>query len=133
MGHARTRQPDARQELLKTLYRTVTREFSDMPWDALLQQTLLDYVQSRKPRVLFVGYGETDEWGHKRPVTISFCSPRTTSTASSGALDDDAVDPAVQGPNHVSHHDGPWPRRRPRELEAPRLERGRRREHVDSR
>ena len=53
-----------RQELLNTLYRTATREFPDMPWDALLQQTLLDYVATYKPRVLFVGYGETDEWAH---------------------------------------------------------------------
>ncbi len=53
-----------RQDLLNTLYRTTTHEFSDMPWDAFLQQTLLDYVETNKPRVLFVGYGETDEWAH---------------------------------------------------------------------
>jgi hypothetical protein len=53
-----------RQQLLNTLYRTVTHEFSDMPWDAFLQQTLLDVVAVEKPRLLFVGYGETDEWAH---------------------------------------------------------------------
>jgi len=52
------------QALLNTLYRSVTHEFSDMPWDAFLQQTLLDTVASEKPRLLFVGYGETDEWAH---------------------------------------------------------------------
>lgn len=52
------------QALLNTLYRTSTHEFSDMPWDAFLQQTLLGYVAANKPRVLFVGYGETDEWAH---------------------------------------------------------------------
>ena len=52
------------QALLNTLYRTATHEFSDMPWDALLQQTLLDTVAAEKPRLLFVGYGETDEWAH---------------------------------------------------------------------
>ena len=35
-----------------------------MPWDAFLQQTLLDVVAEEKPRLLFVGYGETDEWAH---------------------------------------------------------------------
>ncbi len=35
-----------------------------MPWDGLLQETLLDYVATKKPRLLFVGYGETDEWAH---------------------------------------------------------------------
>jgi hypothetical protein len=53
-----------KEELLNTLYRTTTHEFSDMPWDAFLQQTLLDYVAKNKPRLLFVGYGETDEWAH---------------------------------------------------------------------
>ena len=55
---------NASQELLNTLYRTVTHEFSDMPWDAFLQQTLLGVVAAEKPRLLFVGYGETDEWAH---------------------------------------------------------------------
>ena len=53
-----------RQELLNTLYASITHEFSDMPWDALLQQTLLEYVRAKKPRLLFVGFGETDEWAH---------------------------------------------------------------------
>jgi hypothetical protein len=53
-----------KEDLLNTLYRTTTHEFSDMPWDAFLQQTLLDYVAKNKPRLLFVGYGETDEWAH---------------------------------------------------------------------
>jgi len=56
--------PTSNQALLNTLYKTTTREFSDMPWDALLQQTLLEEVARRRPRVLFVGYGETDEWAH---------------------------------------------------------------------
>ncbi len=56
--------PTPRQEVLNTLYRTTTHEFTDMPWDAFLQQTLLDYVEIWRPRVLFVGYGETDEWAH---------------------------------------------------------------------
>jgi hypothetical protein len=56
--------PTATQALLNTLYRTTTHEFSDMPWDGLLQQTLLEEVTRRRPRVLFVGYGETDEWAH---------------------------------------------------------------------
>jgi hypothetical protein len=30
-----------------------------------LQVALLDYVKAAKPRVLFVGYGETDNWAHQ--------------------------------------------------------------------
>jgi bisphosphoglycerate-independent phosphoglycerate mutase (AlkP superfamily) len=32
--------------------------------DSFTQVTLLDYVRSAHPRVLFVGYGETDDWAH---------------------------------------------------------------------
>jgi hypothetical protein len=54
----------AREQLVNKLYGTITREFTDMPWDGLLQETLLGYVAAKKPRLLFVGYGETDEWAH---------------------------------------------------------------------
>jgi len=56
--------PSPPEELLNELYRTTTREFSDMPYDAFLQQALLGFIAAHKPRVLFVGYGETDEWAH---------------------------------------------------------------------
>ncbi len=53
-----------RQQLLNDLYLHSTRlEDDDIP-NAFLQPPLLDYVRSRKPRALFVGYGETDNWAH---------------------------------------------------------------------
>jgi hypothetical protein len=61
-------------QLLNTMYATITREFSDMPWDALLQQTLLEYVRAKKPRLLFVGYGETDEWAHNGRYDLTLAS-----------------------------------------------------------
>lgn len=53
-----------RDELLNTLYRTTTHLDADDPSNALLQVAMLDYVKAAKPRVLFVGYGETDSWAH---------------------------------------------------------------------
>ncbi len=55
---------DARQALLNELYRTTTRLDDEDVWDSFLQTPLLDYVKSAHPRVLFVGYGETDNWAH---------------------------------------------------------------------
>jgi hypothetical protein len=52
------------QDLLNRLYRTTTRLDDDDVYDSFLQIPLLDYVQTGKPRVLFVGYGETDNWAH---------------------------------------------------------------------
>jgi hypothetical protein len=51
--------------LLARLLATTTR-FDEEDLDcALLQVELLDYVRAHKPRVLFVGYGETDGWAHQ--------------------------------------------------------------------
>jgi len=53
-----------RQELLNDLYLHSTRLEDDDTPNSLLQPPLLDYVRSQKPRALFVGYGETDNWAH---------------------------------------------------------------------
>ena len=42
---------------------------SNLPWrdvvfDAWLGQAALEHVKSAKPRVIYVGFGETDEWAH---------------------------------------------------------------------
>jgi hypothetical protein len=53
-----------REELLNDLYRTTTRLDADDVYDSFLQIPLIDYVRASHPRVLFVGYGETDNWAH---------------------------------------------------------------------
>jgi hypothetical protein len=53
-----------RQEVVNDLYRTLTRYDDTDVFGALLQIPLLDYVSQEHPRVLFVGFGETDEWAH---------------------------------------------------------------------
>ena len=53
-----------RQELLNQLYQTTTRLDDEDVYDAFLQIPLLDSFAKQQPRVLFVGYGETDNWAH---------------------------------------------------------------------
>jgi len=54
-----------RDALLRELYASTTQfDEEDCP-NSFLQVSLLDYVKSGKPRVLFVGYGETDNWAHQ--------------------------------------------------------------------
>jgi hypothetical protein len=53
-----------RQELLNDLYQTTTRLDDEDVWDSFLQVPLLECVKSEHPRLLFVGYGETDNWAH---------------------------------------------------------------------
>jgi len=57
--------PTARDKLLDTLYETTTRFDDEDAYDSFLQVPLLDFVQRVHPRVLFVGYGETDNWAHQ--------------------------------------------------------------------
>lgn len=53
-----------REELLNQLYRETIKLDSEDVYDSFLQPPLLDFVKARHPRVLFVGYGETDNWAH---------------------------------------------------------------------
>jgi hypothetical protein len=53
-----------RQQLLDELYRTTTRLDDEDVYDAFMQVALLDSFATHQPRVLFVGYGETDNWAH---------------------------------------------------------------------
>jgi hypothetical protein len=54
-----------RTALLRELFTTTTQfDEEDCP-NSFLQIPLIDYVKSGGPRVLFVGYGETDNWAHQ--------------------------------------------------------------------
>jgi hypothetical protein len=53
-----------RQALLNELYRTTTRLDDEDVYDSFMQVPLLEALPKDQPRVLFVGYGETDNWAH---------------------------------------------------------------------
>ena len=53
-----------RQALLNELYASTTRMDYEDVYDSFLQIPLMDSFASEQPRVLFVGYGETDNWAH---------------------------------------------------------------------
>jgi len=53
-----------REALLEQLYQQTSELETGDIWDAFLQIPLIDYVKTARPRVLFVGYGETDWWAH---------------------------------------------------------------------
>jgi hypothetical protein len=51
-------------ELLNELKAETVRIWPDEPFDPLPFHTAVEYVKAKKPRVLFLGLGETDEWAH---------------------------------------------------------------------
>jgi hypothetical protein len=53
-----------RETVVNELYRTTTQLEDTDVYDSFLQIPLMDSFASAHPRVLFVGYGETDNWGH---------------------------------------------------------------------
>ena len=55
----------SRDALLRQLFETTTRFDEEDVGNSFLQVSLLDYVKTGQPRVLFVGYGETDNWAHQ--------------------------------------------------------------------
>ena len=103
VGHAVSANRRTRgEELLNTLYRTITHEFSDMPWDALpAADAARTYVAAKKPRLLFVGYGETDEWAHNGRYDLVLQSAHNVDGFIRELWDDDAGDAAVPGPDDV--------------------------------
>jgi hypothetical protein len=54
-----------REALLNRLYATTTQLDAEDVYDAFLQVPLLESFGRLQPRVLFVGYGETDNWAHQ--------------------------------------------------------------------
>jgi hypothetical protein len=67
---------DARRMQLRDLYASTTRLWADNAMDALMHQSMLTALDERMPRVLFIGYGETDEWAHAGEYDLYLQSAR---------------------------------------------------------
>jgi hypothetical protein len=58
------RDRSANGKLLLELYQTTTRLEGDDPFDSFLHIVLREHLKKHRPRVLFVGYGDTDNFQH---------------------------------------------------------------------
>ena len=58
--------PSAELVLLNKLRRETVHIWGDEPFDPVPYYTMIEYVKQHKPRVLFMGLGETDDWAHSR-------------------------------------------------------------------
>jgi len=56
--------PGERGRLFAELYRTTTHLYGSNALDGFLHVALKDHLTRHHPRVLFVGYGDTDLWAH---------------------------------------------------------------------
>lgn len=53
-----------RGKLFLELYRNTTRLEGVDPYDSFLSVSILDHLKTHRPRVLFLGFGDTDGWAH---------------------------------------------------------------------
>ena len=56
--------PNSNLELLNALKLETVRIWPDEAFDPVPFHTAMEYLKIQKPRVLFLGLGETDEWAH---------------------------------------------------------------------
>lgn len=75
---AGTEPPSARQAIINELYDTLVRVWDDNTFDAPMHLAAKELVRSTKPRLLFVGFGETDEWQHMGRYDLLLQSARRT-------------------------------------------------------
>jgi hypothetical protein len=67
-----------RQELLNQLISQSTRVWDSVTYDSFVFQGALDYLNAHKPRLLYVAFGETDDWAHDGRYDRVIQSARTT-------------------------------------------------------
>jgi hypothetical protein len=56
--------PGSRLELVQKMERDTTPYWHDMSFDSFYAYSAIEYVKENKPRVVWIAYGETDEWAH---------------------------------------------------------------------
>lgn len=61
---AAARTPTPRMRIIDELYRASVKLWDNNAFDAPMHLAAKEFIRANKPRVLFVGYGETDEWAH---------------------------------------------------------------------
>jgi Type I phosphodiesterase / nucleotide pyrophosphatase len=61
---------------INEFYRTTTRIWGNNVFDSHMHAAAREYIRTRKPRLLFLGYGETDEWAHQGSYDLVLQSAR---------------------------------------------------------
>lgn len=56
----------SRQRFMNELIPSMPRYWTDVSFDMVSMEFAREHLRRHKPRVLFIGLGETDEWGHAR-------------------------------------------------------------------
>jgi hypothetical protein len=55
----------SRLELVERIHRDTTPIWTDMNFDSFYLHAALEYMKEKKPRIVWIAFGETDEWAHE--------------------------------------------------------------------
>lgn len=58
--------PTANEKLINAMLRDAHKEWKEECYDVFTQYAAMEHLKTRKPKVLYIAYGETDEWAHAR-------------------------------------------------------------------
>ena len=119
-----------REETLNALLSTQTRMWPDEPPDAIVAQAALEHLRKHKPRVLYIGFGETDEWAHARRYDLYLESARRADEFLSHLWDHDPIDARLCRQDRHVDHLRPRPRTDGARLDRPQRQGPRRRRMV---
>ena len=109
-----------RGRLMSELHRTTTRLEEDNPFDSVRHIVLREHLRRHHPRVLFVGYGDTDLWQHLGRYDAFLETAHSFDRLRAGSVGTDAIDPRVPRPDDLHHHGRSWTRQRSHRLEGSR-------------
>jgi hypothetical protein len=56
--------PNPARESINRVLRAAPREWDSVIYDSFMFYTALDYVREHQPRLLYLAFGETDDWAH---------------------------------------------------------------------
>ncbi len=56
--------PTANEKLINAMLRDVHKEWKEEAFDVFTHYAAMEHLKTRKPSVLYISYGETDEWAH---------------------------------------------------------------------
>lgn len=58
--------PNANEKLINAMLRDAHKEWKEESLDVFTHYEALEHLKTNKPKVLYIAYGETDEWAHAR-------------------------------------------------------------------
>ena len=69
---------NSRRDLLNELTQEIPRYWHNVRYDVYTFEGALEYLKLRKPRVLYVAFGETDDWAHEGRYDLYLDAARRT-------------------------------------------------------